>query len=35
MFGPAYEPFVYGLLVLSAYWVLLFGLYRRRIYVRV
>jgi predicted acyltransferase len=32
--GPSYEPFVYGCAVLLFYWMLLFVLYRRRIFLR-
>jgi heparan-alpha-glucosaminide N-acetyltransferase len=34
-FGTAFEPMVYGSLVLSLYWLLLFGLYRRRLFFRI
>jgi heparan-alpha-glucosaminide N-acetyltransferase len=33
--GQAYEPMVYGAAVLLAYWLVLYVLYRRRIFVRI
>jgi heparan-alpha-glucosaminide N-acetyltransferase len=33
--GEAYEPFLYGCCILIAYWLVLFLLYRRRIFVRI
>jgi predicted acyltransferase len=35
LFGVAYQPFVYGAALLSCYFLLLFVLYQRRIFVRV
>ena len=35
VFGGAYEPVVYGVVVLSAYWVFLYLLYRRKLFIRV
>jgi predicted acyltransferase len=35
VFGAAYEPFVMGALILAAYWVMLWWMYRRRIFLRV
>jgi len=34
-FGPAYEPFVMGLCVLLAYWLILFWMYRRKLFLRI
>lgn len=34
-FGAAYEPFVMGALILAAYWVMLWWMYRRRIFLRI
>ena len=34
-FGETYEPFVYGAVVLTMYWMVLFVLHRRRLYVRI
>ncbi|MBA4064354.1 MAG: DUF5009 domain-containing protein [Isosphaera sp.] len=34
-FGPEYEPFVTGVVVLAVYWLILLWLYRRRIFIRV
>jgi len=34
VFGDAFDPFVYGCVVLAGYWMFLFILYRRRIFVR-
>ena len=34
-FGPAYEPFVMGLFILLAYWLILFWMYRRKIFLRI
>lgn len=33
-FGDAYEPLVYGIVIVSGYWVILYLMYRRRIYLR-
>jgi heparan-alpha-glucosaminide N-acetyltransferase len=33
--GAAYEPALYGVTVLAAYWLMLYALYRRRVFVRV
>jgi len=33
--GDAYEPFLYGCAVFTLYWLLLYVLYRRRIFVRI
>jgi len=33
--GDAYEPFLYGVAILSGYWFVLYVLYRRRILVRI
>jgi heparan-alpha-glucosaminide N-acetyltransferase len=33
-FGDAYEPFVYGCAVLAMYWLILYMLYRQKIFVR-
>jgi len=35
LFGSGYDPFLYGIAVILFYWMLLFVLYRRRIFVRV
>jgi predicted acyltransferase len=35
LFGDAYEPLVYGSVVLLGYWLFLFILYQRRIFLRV
>lgn len=35
VFGEAYEPLVYGAVVLLGYWLVLFALYRRRIFLRI
>jgi predicted acyltransferase len=35
VFGLSYQPFIYGVSVLVGYWLVLFLLYRRRIFVRV
>lgn len=35
LFGTAYEPAVYGVAVFATYWLLLYVLYRRRIFVRI
>jgi predicted acyltransferase len=35
VFGQAYNPFVYGCAVMFLYWVLLFVLYQRRVFVRI
>jgi len=34
-FGPAYEPFVMGLFILLAYWLILFWMYRRKLFLRI
>jgi predicted acyltransferase len=34
-FGPQYEPFVTGVAVLAVFWLILFWLYRRNIFVRI
>jgi heparan-alpha-glucosaminide N-acetyltransferase len=34
VFGDAFDPFVYGCVVLAGYWMFLFILYRKRIFVR-
>ncbi len=34
-FGPEYEPFVAGIAVLAVYWLILFWLYRRKIFLRI
>jgi heparan-alpha-glucosaminide N-acetyltransferase len=34
-FGAAYEPFVYGVVVLLLYWAILYVLYSRRVFVRI
>ncbi len=33
--GPAYEPFLQGVAILLALWLILFWMYRRKIYVRI
>jgi predicted acyltransferase len=33
-FGPAYQPFLYGLSVLGLYWLALYVLHERRIFIR-
>ena len=33
--GQAYQPLLYGSAVLLAYWLVLYGLYRRRLFIRV
>lgn len=35
MFGPAYEPLVSGAIVLLIYWIVLWWMYRQRIFVRI
>jgi predicted acyltransferase len=35
VFGPAYEPMLYGCAVFALYWAILYALYRRRIFVRI
>lgn len=35
VFGAAYSPFMYGCAVLFTYWLILFALYRRRIFLRI
>lgn len=35
VFGGAYEPVMYGVVVLSASWVFLYLLYRRKLFIRV
>ena len=35
VWGEAYEPFVAGLAVLTVYWLILWWMYRRRIFVRI
>ena len=34
-FGAAYEPFVMGSFVLASYWVILFWMYRRKLFLRI
>ncbi len=34
-FGPEYEPFVTGVAVLTVYWLILFWMYQRRIFLRI
>ena len=34
-FGTAYEPFVSGVVVLGVLWLMLFWMYRQRIFVRI
>ncbi len=34
-FGAAYEPFVMGALILASYWVMLWWMYRRRLFLRI
>ena len=33
--GEAHEPFFHGLAVLAVYWLILFWMYRRRIFLRI
>jgi predicted acyltransferase len=33
--GPAYEPFAIGVAVLAVYWLLLFWMYRRKVFLRI
>ena len=33
--GTAYEPLVRGMLVLAVFWLLLFWMYRRKIFLRI
>jgi len=35
VFGEAYEPFLTGLAVLAIYWLILFWMYRRKIFLRI
>ena len=35
LFGPALEPLVLGILTLGAYWLLLFWMYRKKIFLRI
>jgi predicted acyltransferase len=35
LFGDAYEPFVHGAAVLLVLWLLLFWMYRRKIFLRI
>lgn len=35
VFGPAYEPLVYGAVVLLTYWLILFVFYRKKIFLRI
>jgi heparan-alpha-glucosaminide N-acetyltransferase len=35
IFGAAYEPAVYGSVIVLGYWLVLFGMYRRRLFLRV
>jgi heparan-alpha-glucosaminide N-acetyltransferase len=35
VFGPAYEPLVHGALILLMMWLLLFWMYRRKIFLRI
>jgi heparan-alpha-glucosaminide N-acetyltransferase len=35
LFGPAFEPVVYGSAILACYWVVLYVMYRRRMVVRI
>ena len=35
MFGAALEPFVRGVVVLGVYWLMLFWMYRRKIFLRI
>jgi predicted acyltransferase len=35
MFGAAYEPFVIGLAVLALYWVVLYWMYRRKLFLKI
>src|SRR5439155_22681282 len=35
IFGDAYEPFLHGAAVLFALWLILFWMYRRRIFLRI
>jgi predicted acyltransferase len=35
VFGSGYEPFVYGLLILSLYWLALYAMYRQRVFLRI
>ena len=34
-FGPAYEPFLHGAAVLLGFWLILFWMYRRKIFLRI
>ena len=34
-FGPAYEPLIHGALVLFVMWLLLFWMYRRKLFLRI
>ena len=34
-FGAAYEPFVMGACILTAYWLMLFWMYRRKVFLRI
>ena len=35
IFGEAYDPLMYGIVVLLGYWLFLFVLYRRKLFVRI
>ena len=35
VFGEAYEPFLLGLAVLAIYWLILFWMYRKKIFIRI
>ena len=35
MFGPPYEPFVRGLAVLAAYWLVLWWMWRRKLFLKI
>jgi hypothetical protein len=35
VFGDAYEPLLYGAVILTGYWLVLFALYRRKFFVRI
>ena len=34
-FGEAYEPFVLGAAILFVYWVILYWMYKRKIFLRI